>query len=279
MEIQGGKLTVEQDEVIRLDNIAFLDGKVIIDTKTEDQATIQSYVQEIKNTNDSVLFLKDRIVYKNGILSEPVLYHYDTLLGNLGLDHLNKQEVLDYFTLENLVVIYTTLFIILLIYLYIIYLASTFVDAMILSLLGFVTTRLTGLRIRYSALFNMGIYAMTLSLLLNMVYLIVHSLTGFVIEYFQIMYTAISYIYMVTAILLIKSDLIKKQMELMRIQEEQQKIHEELARQEEEEAQRKQEEELKKRAEKRKKNQERKEKEEKEKKEKNDGPTPQGNNA
>ena len=64
MEIQGGKLTVEQDEVIRLDNIAFLDGKVIIDTKTEDQATIQSYVQEIKNTNDSVLFLKDRIVYK-----------------------------------------------------------------------------------------------------------------------------------------------------------------------------------------------------------------------
>lgn len=279
MEIQDGKLKVEQDDVIRLENIEFLDGKVIIDTKTENQETIQSYVQEIKSTNDSVLFLQDRIVYKNGILSEPTQYSYETIMDNLGLEHLNKQEILDYFTFENLAVIYSTLFIILLIYLYILYLASTFVDVMILSLLGFVTTKLTGLRIRYSALFNMGIYAMTLSLLLNMVYLIIHSLTGFVIEYFQIMYTAISYIYMVTAILLIKSDLIKKQMELMRIQEEQQKIHEELARQEEEEKQREQEEELKRRAEKRKKNKERKEKEEQEKKEKNDGPTPQGNNA
>jgi len=281
MEIKDGKLTVEQEDVIRLEKIESFDGKIIIDTKTEDATTIQGYVQEIKNTTESILFLKDRILYKNGTFSEPIEYTYDKAMESFGLEHLNKQEVLDYFNLENLSVIYATLFIIMLIYLYIIYLASTFVDVVILSLLGFLTTKLTGLHIRYSALFNMGIYATTLSILLNIVYLIINAFTGFVIEYFQVMYTAISYIYMVTAILMIKSDLMKKQMELMRIQEEQQKIHEELARQEEEQKQREQEEELKRRAERRKKNKERKEQEEKEKKEKeeSDGPTPQGNNA
>ena len=163
-----------------------------------------------------------------------------------------------------------------LIYLYMIYLASTFVDVIILSFLGYLTTKLTGLRICYSALFNMGIYAITLSVLLNMLYLIIYTFTGFVIEYFQVMYTAISYIYIVTAILLIKSDLIKKQMELMKIQEEQEKIREELRQKEEEEKLKQEEEERRKRREEKRKKE--KEKEEKENTE-NNGPTPEGNNA
>ena len=276
LKIENGTLEVKQEEPIRMENIDLLDGIVIIDTITTDQATIQGYTEEIKNTNDSVVFLKDRILYKNSMLSEPVEYTYDGLMENLGVDYLDKQAILDYFSIENLTTIYGTIFFVMLIYLYMIYLASTFVDVVILSFLGYLTTKLTGLRIRYSALFNMGIYAITLSVLLNMLYLIIYTFTGFVIEYFQVMYTAISYIYIVTAILLIKSDLIKKQMELMKIQEEQEKIREELRQKEEEEKLKQEEEERRKRRkEKRKKE---KEKEEKENTE-NNGPTPEGNNA
>ena len=48
------------------------------------------------------------------------------------------------------------------------------------------------------------------------------------------MYTAIASIYIITAILMIKSDVIKKQLELNRIIEKQKKVREELKRKEEE---------------------------------------------
>jgi len=70
----------------------------------------------------------------------------------------------------------------------------------------------------------MAFYALTLSIILNIIYLAVNILTGFTITYFGIGYNLISYIYLVTAILIIKSDLIKQQMELMRIIEVQKQV-------------------------------------------------------
>ena len=110
LKIENGTLEVKQEEPIRMENIDLLDGIVIIDTITTDQATIQGYTEEIKNTNDSVVFLKDRILYKNSMLSEPVEYTYDGLMENLGVDYLDKQAILDYFSIENLTTIYGTIF-------------------------------------------------------------------------------------------------------------------------------------------------------------------------
>ena len=73
----------------------------------------------------------------------------------------------------------------------------------------------------------MGIYALTLSIILYLLYIIVNVFTTFNIKYFEIAYNAIAYIYMITAILTIKSDLIKQQIELQMIQNEQKKVREE----------------------------------------------------
>ena len=85
------------------------------------------------------------------------------------------------------------------------------------------------------------------------------------------MYTAVATIYIITAILMIKSDVIKKQMELRRIIEEQEKVKQELKQKEEEEKEKREEE------------RRRKQREEKEKeKNENDGEignTPEGDNA
>ena len=72
------------------------------------------------------------------------------------------------------------------------------------------------MKIKYSASFSMGVHALTLSIL-NMVYIIINGFTGWTVKIFQFMYTAISYIYIVTAILMIKTDYMKRQAEVEKI--------------------------------------------------------------
>lgn len=119
------------------------------------------------------------------------------------------------------------------IWLFILYLSNTIIDALILGLLGIVVSFMAKMKIKFVALFRMGIHALTLPILLNMIYMIVNSLTGFRIEAFSWMYVTISYIYMIVAILMIRTDIINRQMELIRIQQEQELVREQIQRQEE----------------------------------------------
>ena len=73
----------------------------------------------------------------------------------------------------------------------------------------------------------MSIYALTLPLFLNLIYLILNVLTGFTMSYFSIVYNVIACIYIVTAILMIKSDFVDQQKELIKIVEEQRVVKKE----------------------------------------------------
>ena len=81
----------------------------------------------------------------------------------------------------------------------------------------------------------MSAYALTLSIILYMIYIALNVLTGFYIRLFDIAYNAISYIYIATAILMIKSDLTKQQIEVTKIVEVQKQIQEEKEQETEEE--------------------------------------------
>ena len=65
--------------------------------------------------------------------------------------------------------------------------------------------------------------------------MIINMLTGFEIQYFRVMYNAIAYIYVVTAILMIRAEMIKQQIELVKLAEEQKKVKEELEQRQKEE--------------------------------------------
>ena len=67
---------------------------------------------------------------------------------------------------------------------------------------------------KYGALYSLSISAITLSVILNAIYLIVNMFTGFVIPYFQIMYTLISYVYLIAALLIMRSEIIKKKVQI-----------------------------------------------------------------
>ena len=107
---------------------------------------------------------------------------------------------------------------------------GTILDVLILSVFGIFTCIFTKIKMNYRALFNMSIYAFTLSILLRMIYIIITTLTTFKIKYFDIMYIAISYISLAAAIFIIKSNVIKQHIELMKIIEEsKEKIEETIA--------------------------------------------------
>ena len=97
---------------------------------------------------------------------------------------------------------------------------STLLDVFTLSIFGNLTCFFTKIKMNYKALFNMSIYALTLSVILRTVYFAITTLTTFQIKYFEIMYIAISYISLAAAIFIIKSNIIKQHLELMKIIEE-----------------------------------------------------------
>ena len=134
------------------------------------------------------------------------------------------------------------------------------------------------IKLKPSALYNIAIYALTFPIILNAIYMIINIFTGFTVKYFQVMYTAISYIYVISSILIIKSDFIKKQAELTKILSEQEKVKEELAKKEQEKKEEEEKERIRKK-DKGKEDSEKKEPNKKEKKDSNLGEQAEGTNA
>ncbi len=93
-------------------------------------------------------------------------------------------------------------------------------DVVTLSIFGLFTCIIARIKMNYKAVFNMSIYALTLSIILRTAYVVITMLTDFQIKYFDIMYIAVAYITLAAAIFLIKSDVIKQHLELMKILEE-----------------------------------------------------------
>ena len=97
---------------------------------------------------------------------------------------------------------------------------AIFLDIFTLSVFGLFTCLIAKIKMNYKAIFNMSIYALTLSIILKTIYEAVTMITGFQMKYFDVMYIAVAYITLAAAIFLIKSDVIKQHLELMKIIEE-----------------------------------------------------------
>ena len=237
-----------------------------------------TYKEKLERSENGIIFLEDKMLIKAQKAGQIIEYPYTTLSQNMGVQSLNKQELLNYFSGRNLILLYIGIFIITWIYLFILYFISIWLDIILLASFGFFTALFMRLRLRYSAMCKIAIHSLTLPIILNAIVILLETFTTIRIQYFQAMYVGIAYIYVITAILMIKADVIKNGKELARILEEQAKVREELERQKEKEEEEKE----KQKQEKEREEQRKKEKkEEKEKKEGNKdvGQEPQGENA
>lgn len=188
----------------------------------------EEYKNIINKTSNGIILLQDRIILKNEIIAKELEYVYKDIGSTYGINEFNKEDVLKFVDNANTVNLYISFFIASTIYMFIIYFISTLVDSIMLAILGYIVARIFGIKIRFKATFNMGVYALTLPIILNLVYIVVNVFTGFEVRYFNWMYTSISYIYMIVAILMIKADFINRQAELMKIIEEQEKVRQEI---------------------------------------------------
>ena len=227
-----GTLTVNSEEAIVIENEQF--GKIIVDTNTDSEETINQYLNQINEYGVGALVLKNRVVLKNITMIGEVSYNYQESLNSMNLTEFNKQDVVNYVQNGEINTLYFSVFVSLFIYSFAMYFINTLWYAIIIGIVGYFTMWILKMRMRFVAVFNMAIYALTLSTILNILYLIVNIIFNFTIEYFSIMYVTVATIYLLAAIFILKTDLIKKQAEVMKIVETQQMVKKELEEQERE---------------------------------------------
>ena len=212
LSYESGKLIVDQEEAITIEEESF--GKIIIDTTIDGKEKSDEYVSDL-DSKYGMVCLSEEVIVKSS--EKIVTYSYKDILDTLKQDSsetYTKQQLIDIMKEKGLKILYGTYFISMYIYTFTIYVLSTLLDTFILSILGVVTSFTARIKMNYKAIFNMSIYALTLPIILNATYITVNMFLPFVIKYFTVMYTAIAYIYLATAIFIIKSDFLKKKTEI-----------------------------------------------------------------
>jgi len=117
----------------------------------------------------------------------------------------------------------------------------TFIDVLLISILGFLVSRIFRMTLRYRHILNIAFHAVTLPVILAIIYFSVNMLTGFEIRLFRMAYDAIAYIYILTAMLIIRADMMKKQLELLKMVEVQKQVRIELEQEKQEKKEKKKE--------------------------------------
>ncbi len=224
---KDGILNVETDKEIKTENDDYL-GKVIIDTKTDNEEIKNQYINEITEHGFGLLILKDKMILKNTAIMGTTTFEFKELMGQMGITEFVKQDLINYANSSLVYSIYFSLFIVIFIYGFMISFITTLLNVLLISLFGNLAGMISKVKMRYAAIFNMSIYAITLSTLLNIIYIFVNIFTDFQIQYFDVMYIAVATIYLFAAIFIIKDDLIKKQVELMKIAKVQDEVRKEL---------------------------------------------------
>ena len=224
----NGILNVESNDAVTIDKIAN-NVLVIADTKDLDESKIKEYQEKIELYDVGILILKDKIYIKNSYNSEGIQEMPMSSLGALyGKNEFNKQDVLNDINSVNMISLCISLILTVFLGFFITYLIISILDIIILALLSNIIAMLLRVRMKVSALVNISVHAMTLPIILLLIYVIILLTTGFEIKYFNIMYRGISYVYVITAIFLIRSSLIKQKIELTTIIQKQKELDEQM---------------------------------------------------
>lgn len=130
---KDGILTVESDEIIRISSEDSFVGEVIIDTKTDNEEEVNKYIAEVENVGEGLVVLKDRVIVKNAQIAGDIRYNYKDIASQFNLNEFNKQDVINYASSSQMISLYISLFLTLLIYAFVMYFLITLSNAVLLS--------------------------------------------------------------------------------------------------------------------------------------------------
>ena len=235
---KNGELTIKTTE----NESKISAGNILINTEELTENEINEYENKTSLAKSEAIMLRDKVYFKFG--EQTTSFSYIDILERLEIKEFDKTSLVNMLTKQiNSPKVYIAYGLALVIYLFISYFISTLIDVIMLSLFGLITSVIAKIQMRYRAIFNMSVYAITLSTILQLIYSFVTLFTDFNIKYFDFMYSAISFVCLAAAIFIIKSDFIKQQIELMKVieikkqeqQEEQQEEKEKEKKEEEKE--------------------------------------------
>lgn len=238
--VENGNLTMEIEEPIIINDAQGLSiDKIIINplAETEEQKN-QSENENI--TNGITLFLfKNEIILETKTENNQILkqeYTYSEFVANYtgeNIETFNKTELVQYITEGKMLQFYSKYAVSIFVYLFVANIIIALCDAIEIAILGWITTAIAKMKMKFKDIYNMAIYSLTLPMILNILYIIVNYFTDFTITYFQVAYITIAYIYLAATIFIIKDDYIKRMQEVYKIKQEQKKVREEIKKQEE----------------------------------------------
>jgi len=215
--------------------------KITINTLIENDNEKEQFKKDNSVEGINAFFFKDYAVLKiqsEGYENIEQKYAYTDLIVNFAdtsAENFAKSDFVQFLKNGKMTKFYSTYAV----SIYGYYFVENFMVALIYSLeialLGWITTIVLRVRMRFKALYNMSAYAITLSTILMTIYVMVNYFTGFTIKEFQIAYIAIAYIYLVAAIFILKDDVIKKMQEVEILKQEQMKVREEIKQEEKKE--------------------------------------------
>lgn len=200
--LQEGKFTIEKEDALIIENNEYTNIKIIMTNETN----TGNYNEDIEKYDGFlIIFLQNEMIIKDNANSIRV-FDYSQLQEQYGLSDMTKQGILELLGSRT---VYITIFFYLLVVTFMIYFGSMLIDIIALTILGYIITRIASIPLKFSAIFAMAASSITLPVILNIIYVILNTFTGYTIPEFQIMYTIISYIYLIASIIILRSNLIK----------------------------------------------------------------------
>ena len=235
-----GKINAEIENPIIITEInnSAID-KIVIDPNAETEETKNSSKIANEIVGNTIYFFKDQVILvaraENGQTNEQPYTYGDFIKSYTQEDikEFDKQGLVEYMTSSRMNSYYIRYVVAILINLLLVNVLVALLDTLQLAILGWITTLVARIRMKFVAIYNMSIYALTLSMILNIVYIIINYFVDFTIDYFQIAYIAIAYIYLAASIFILKDDFMKRQEEVEKLKQEQIKVREEIRKQEE----------------------------------------------
>jgi len=206
---ENNQFVLDSSEDAKIENHEYTDFLIILtnsETYSED---------EIRNFDGIVLtFTKNNVLFKQQNSTSIITQSYEELNNTIDISQINKDYLVNMASGENAYTILANIFAVIFISTFLTYFLTAILDTIALSLLGFIVSRLIRVPFKYGALYSLSISAITLPVILNGIYMVVNMFTGFVIPYFQIMYTLISYVYLIAALLIMRSEIMKKKVQI-----------------------------------------------------------------
>lgn len=178
---------------------------------------------------NSLILLKNKMIVKFGNISQNIYYQDSDMNG------FTNEVIVENFKNENKLMLFIIFGGTMFLTNFMTYAIILLLDIIALAIMGLIINIAIKTAFRFAELFKISTYAMTLPIILYLIYSMVNVLFGITIEYFNLGYKAISYIYLITVLLTMKSDIIKNMQELQNVIEEQKKVREEIKKEKQEE--------------------------------------------